>query len=77
MRSAEYIESRTLAMLKLQKYGAVLQRNIFLKILQNSQENPCACVSFLLKASDWRVKVCILLKYTPGLAFSSELCVIF
>ena len=29
--------------------GGVLQEKVFLKILQNSQENTCATVSFLTK----------------------------
>ena len=31
--------------------GAVLQKKVFLKILQNSQENNCARVSSLIKPS--------------------------
>ena len=29
--------------------GGVLLKKLFLKMLQNSQENPCARVSFLIK----------------------------
>ena len=33
--------------------GGVLWKKVFLKILQNSQENTCVGVSFLIKLQGW------------------------
>ena len=48
---------------------------LFLKILQNSQENTCARVCFLTKLE---AEACDFIeKETPALAFSCEFCKIF
>ena len=39
-------------------------KEIFLKISQNSQENTCAVVSFLIKVADWRLDACRFIKNT-------------
>ena len=45
--------------------GSVLEEKVFLEILQNSQENTCARVSFLIK---------FFKKETLALVFSCEFC---
>ena len=50
----------------------VLQENVFLEISQNSQENTCARVSFLMKL---QVEACNFIKNeTLAQVFSCELC---
>ena len=45
-------------------------KKVFLKILQNSQENTCARVSFLIKLLVWGLQLC--LEKTPAQVFSCE-----
>ena len=52
--------------------GGVLRKKVFLKILQNSQENTCARVSFLIK-----LQANFIEKETPAQLFSCEFCEIF
>ena len=35
----------------------VLQKKVFFKMLQNSQENTCARVSFLIKLQAWGLRL--------------------
>ena len=47
MRSFQGLEAAT---------GVVLWKKMFLKILQNPQENTCARVSFLIKLHTWALQ---------------------
>ena len=49
---------------------------MFFEILQNSQENICARVSFLIKLQGWRPAT-LLKKEIPTQAFSCEYCSVF
>ena len=63
--------------MKLQK--AVVRRfsikNVLLKIYQNSQETPCARVSFLMRLQAGRMQ--LYLKETPGQVFPCTFCTVF
>ena len=48
--------------------GGVLSKKVFLEISQNSQENNCARLSFLIKLQAWDCKE------TLAEMFSSEMC---
>ena len=52
--------------------GGVKKKKVFLKILQNSQENTCARVSFLIK-----LQANFIEKETLAQLFSCEFCEIF
>ena len=53
------------------RHAIALRKKVFLKISQNSQENTCVGISFLIKACNF------IKKEAPTLAFSSEFCEIF
>ena len=53
--------------------GGVLEEEVFLKTLQNLQENTCARVSFLIKLQASRSGP-LLKKETLALVFSCEFC---
>ena len=55
--------------------GGVLQEKVFLRILQNSQENTCARVSFFIKMQAWTCN--FIKKETLAQVFSSEFCKTF
>ena len=57
-----------------QSTGGVLQKNMFLKVSQNSQENTCARVSFLIKLQAWPAT---LLKRRQAQMLSCEFSEIF
>ena len=57
--------------------GGVLWKKVFLKISQNSQENPCARVSFLIKNFKKLFNIKLYLKETLAQVFSCEFCEIF
>ena len=55
--------------------GGVLYKNVFLKSSQNSQENTCARVCFLIKL---QASACnFIKKETPPQVFSCEFCEVF
>ena len=58
--------------------GGVPWKKVFLQISQNSQENTCARVSFLIKFEGLRPQVCNFIK-NEALAqvYSCEFCEIF
>ena len=55
--------------------GGVLLKTVFLKILQNSQEDTCARVSFLNKVAGYACN--FIKKETLVLVFSCEFCETF
>ena len=62
--------------LKLDSYGSsrpeVFCKNVFLEILQNSKENTCARVSFLIKLQAWDLQ--LYWKRELAQMFSCEFC---
>ena len=55
-------------------FGCVLYKKVFLEILQNSQENTRAGISFLIKL---QAACSFTTKETPAQVFSSKSCEIF